>query len=242
MDLNTVAKKALENVIASGKIEQAIEAQIEKTITQLLNEELRPYSEFGKSIEKAVRNSLKIHGNVTLPEYNEQILKVMRKLLAAKTNAVIQKQVADQMAELLTPAPESIKISELIAKYVQHVEEQKKGEVEDNGGYYEDGEIRLIYQNEYGFHRFGLHPDHKNERRSLGGKSMSRFDCDIQFSIHDGLVCDLRFNRKEVEAELFSGPFHDFERMLFQMKAAQTKVEFDVPIGEIDTCYSGSVD
>jgi hypothetical protein len=42
-----------------------------------------------------------------------------------------------------------------------------------------------------------------------------------------GEVFHLSFQNQDVEKHLFAGPFYNFERSLFQMKAAKTRVILD---------------
>lgn len=235
MNLNDVCKKALDNVLASGVIEKTLEEAITKTVSDTIKDLVRPFSEFGKTIKASIEKSLAFPAGsqLDLPTYNEQILQILRARMQAETAAAIEKQVAQQVAELMKPVPESMKLSELVAAYRDRIVEELKDENE----YCESGDIFFIHETEHGFQRFGLHPKRPG---SAYGKPPSRFDCDIQFGVYKSKLHNLKFNSKDVEAALFTGPFYDFERLLFQAKAAQTTIEID--LDQVDTYYSGSGD
>ncbi|MCC7421817.1 MAG: hypothetical protein IT428_16180 [Planctomycetaceae bacterium] len=229
MDLRTTVIESLDKLISSGKVEALVEKYIEATIDSLLKEALRSYGDFGKAIEAKLGEALKLHGDVTIPEYNEVILRVIRNQFEAKTLSVVEKQVAHQLNELLTPVPESINLSALVAAYIERFVEEKK----DDGDYFEGGDITFFAETERGgFTYFALDPTYRTKK----------YECEIRFGVYKERIHHLEFKDKEIEKRLFAGPFYGFQRMIFQLKAAQSRIVFDKPFDEIETYYSGSTD
>lgn len=234
VDFGLIAADAISDLVASGKIELAIRDTIEKTVKGVIERELRDYSEFGKALGAAVSKSLAIHGDIDLPSYNDTILNIVRLQLETETHAVIQQQVAARMKELLQPVPVEIPIEKLVDAYREHLKESMDSGCVCHG----TGEFMFRFKREdwkYGSRYYALDFSESSSDKTP--------DVHVGLSSHGGAtdgaatVYHLRFGSGDVESKLFSGPFYAFERMLFQMKAANTKItgldKFDE--GDVDT-------
>lgn len=227
MDLTVLINASVEKLIASGAIEKAISDKIEKTVLACVTDAMGEYSDFGKVLKKSVGDALKMHGDIDLPSYNDTILKFVAKQLEGKTNAVIQREIEGRLKELLTPAPESIKLSDLVAQYIESVKSKK-----DAGCVcYGDQEkifFRLSKDTSPGFTSIELDEDPKAKPGSS----------DIRFGVYKETIYHLAFNSRDVEKQMFVGPLYGFERMLFQMKAAKTRLIIEDGDAEyIETSY-----
>jgi hypothetical protein len=223
MDLRTEVIAALDRVIASGSIEKAIEDAVGKTVKSIMEDQLRSYSDIGKLIEASVKKSLAMNGELDLPSYNDTLLKIIRKQVQSYTEDTIQRQVAKNLEELLAPPPESIKLSDLVEQYRKHLTNQ----LDEGDGY--SGEFTFLMDHgDRGYTHIELSDDPK----------VKRYNGDIRLGVdREGKIYTLSFGKREVEKDLFAGPFYQFEKSLFQMKAAGTKLILDVESSEIDTSY-----
>jgi hypothetical protein len=217
MELREQVIVALDKVIAAGTIETAIEAAVTKCVTEIINTQMRQYSDFGKQLEEAVKRSLAIGGSLDLPAYNDMLLKIIRKQVATYTDTAVEQQVARNLETLLTPPPETIKLTELVEKYKEWAEERRE----------EPGEITLIMEREGAFTY--IHMDDEPDK--------GKYLCDIQIGLMDGAVYHLKLNGQDTKKDLFVSHFYSFEKLLFQMHVAGTKVIIDAEAGDIDTCY-----
>lgn len=230
MDIREAAIAALDNVIKSGAIEAAIEKKLIETITSCIANELATYSDFGKALTEKVKRSLALSGKIDLPSYNDAILKIVRRQVESRTNAVIQQQVAEQMENLLQPAPEEIKLTELVAQYIEHV----KSRQDDCVCHGHDEQILLKVKDE----SFGGRTIELGESKDGYGDRL-RHTVDITIGVNrDGMMYWLHFRNEDVEKRLFVGPLYGFERMLFQMKAAGSKIRFDADPHDIETTFA----
>lgn len=225
MDLNELIVGTVDNVIASGVIEKTIAAQIEKTVLETIVAAMGKYTDFGKALEKAVAGALKLHGEIDLPSYNDAILKIVARQVETRTNAVIEKQVAERMRELLTPAPESIKLSELVAAFIERVKDRQKSGCVCYG---EQGQITLHVKDD-GHNFTYVEIDEEKDKPA--------YKCQIRFGVHKSEIFSLCFGNMDTEKQLFVGPLYNFERQIFQMKAAKTKVILDHNERDIETTY-----
>lgn len=231
MDFRAATIECLDRLIAAGHVEKCIEEQLAKTIKEIIRSKLENYSDFGKQLSEAVKQSLALNGQLDLPSYNDALLKILRHQVEHLTNATIQQQVAARMKDLLEPPPKEIAISELVEKYIETVKERNARGCVCHG----DEQITLIVERDGNRLDEFVHIHLDDEPRK------KKYDCDIQIDAHKGEVFGLRFRNQDVEKQLFVSELHGFERMLFQMKAAKSKIVFDVPADEIETCYAHSM-
>ncbi len=219
--IESVLRKAMDSVIASGEIEKAIEEQLHKSVAHAIRQSLEPYSEFSKQLAKTIQEAIGLHGKLDLPSYNDAILKITRRLLAEAMDNAIQRQVVGDLETLLSPPPESIKLSTLVELFVKHVKEHEYG-------CYCDGShtvTAILNEGRYkGFHELFLDKE--------TGKLEK--DCDIQIGIHNGELYRLQLGKYNDLKGLFIGPLYGFEQALFAMKAAGTKLEIDCDPSYID--------
>jgi site-specific DNA-cytosine methylase len=118
-ELQQAVSNAFANVVAAGTIEKAIEEKLTSTITSIINEELRSYSDFGKALSEQVKAAMQVDfSNLELPGYNDLILKLIRAQVEHQASTSIAAQVEAQMKELLAPAPAEIKLSELVEEFI----------------------------------------------------------------------------------------------------------------------------
>lgn len=230
MDFKATVEGALAQLIESGKIEEAIADQLEKTVTDVIKAELREWSDFGKQIQAAVKQSLKVDTDLGLPAYNELIVKIVRAKVQNQVGGAIETQIAEQMAELLEPAPESIPLSEIAKQYRSFLEDKRQGDCHCDSD--SDSGNQFTFEVETGVSGYRhIYFDEES------GKS--RWQCAIQISADaEGKVYALSLDREDVGKRLFAGPFWGFERSLFQMRAAGTRIEFDVEPCDVDTYLS----
>jgi hypothetical protein len=63
-----------------------------------------------------------------------------------------------------------------------------------------------------------------------------KWDIDIGIWNRSQTIYHLRIGA-ETEGRIFAGPFHNFERLLFQMKAAGSKIVIDCDPADLDTTF-----
>lgn len=232
MDLRQVLIEGVDRLIASGEVEKKIEATLAKVMNEVIDHELRSYSDFGKQLTEMVKKSFALNGEIDLPSYNHTILAIIRKQVEHSTTTTIQTQVAERMKELLQTPPESITLTDLVAKYIEHVKEHKLAGCVCYGEASHSITCELE-ESDYGFRYVHL-DDEANQPKNR---------CEIVVGISkEGEVFNLRFNNADVEKQMFVGSMYGFERMLFQMKAAKSKLIIDAEPYFLNLSYADHVD
>lgn len=225
-ELEQVVSNAFSNIVTAGVIEKAIEEKLTKTITSIINDELQSYSEFGKQLNEHVKRAVKVDfSQLGIPGYNDLILKIIRQRVDANLNKQIEKHVTEQLDELLAPAPDEIKLSELVADFIKFQAEKQSYSCSCDLperitlGVSTDGSFTHVY----------LDKEHGSDR----------YECPWRIDTMDGRVYSVRINEIDPKNALFIGPMYGFERKLFQLYAAGTKLVIDADVDEIDTSYPG---
>jgi len=231
--ITDIANGAVIAYLKSDKGVAAIEAQVAKTVQEAIRSTLGEYSEFGKQVKEAVAKAFAIHGDIDLPTYNHTILQLIGSYVEKARHDSIQQQVAERMKFLLEPAPAEILLSD--RKYLH--DKSEAGCVCDSS---QNFHVRFQDDAPY-FFKVALSEDEPTKHSPP----------DIMFGVSLGIgagpdgakrggeIYTLSFdNAREVERQLFVGPLYGFERLLFQMHAAKSKVVIDVEdASEVDTYY-----
>jgi len=225
MDLRKAVTDSLDRLIASEAVEKIIETQLQKTITTIVQDALSSYSEFGNQVKASVCNAMKISERIDLPEYNDTILKIIRRHVDAGVNNMLQRQVEQHMADLLVSPPAEIRVSELVEAFRKDLEER------DDDCSCEAKKITFQLDLK----------DHLAGYWSLKlDKDRDAKYCDIQLSVdREGRIYWMSLNREDVDKRLFLGSPRGFERMLLQMKQCGTKLINDSDEAYIETSYGG---
>lgn len=204
-ELKQAVSAAFDKIVASGVIEQAIEKKLTETITSAIDEQLRSYSDFGKSIKEQVSQALAIDlSQAGLPTYGHLVTEIVRRRVETSMTGEFAAQLEKDLAELLAPAPAEITLEQLVEQYIKYYEDGREGEP-----------FTLLIENDgRGFQYVCL----DKEART------SKYSCDYRIGVHDGKVFSLHFGHQDVEKSLFVGPIGGFERLLFQLFSAKSKL------------------
>lgn len=224
-ELETAVVAVFNTMAQSGALEKVIEDRISKTVAECVSNVLGPYSDFGKNLKEHVEKALKIDmRDLGLVGYNETVLKIVRTQLDHNINTIGRARMEQGLAELLADPPAEIKLSVLVEKLKEHNSDSDYREctciVE-----YSDTSYCSDYKRIY------LDKDHKREKR----------ECSVQLAVTgNGEVYSFHVSGQDLKNTMFAGPFYGFDRVLFQMYAAKTKVIIDED--DVSTYYPGHED
>jgi hypothetical protein len=209
-ELQQAVATAFENVVSSGAIEAAIEEKLGQTIIKIIEQQMSSYGDFGEALKARIDEALNIDlREITLPSYGDLIGKIVRTRIDGVMHKEFSEAIDAHLGKLLSPAPAQITLDKLIDDYI----ESKK----DYGGGMLAGHdfTFAIESQDYGYWRIGIDQDPGQELRR----------CGIQIAVtREGCVYSLDINGKDLKERLFVGPLFNFERALFQMYTAKTKL------------------
>lgn len=224
IDLSDAILEAANRLIASGKIEAAIEKHLEATIERLLEEHLRSYSDFGKMLSERIKTAIGVNlEKVTIPEYNT----IIADIVVRKIDAFMQKEGREaldtMLSEMLKAAPAEMKLSELVESFKQWVVNQYDYDPE------EGGEITVIID--------GRAEKYSSRWVYLDRKANTeKYKCEFSFLVSlDETVSYIRARGHSTKEDVFIGGYYGFERDLFRLHAAKTKLIIDKYDTELPT-------
>lgn len=191
----------------NGTIEKIIEAKLEKTVSEIFDEVLRSYSDFGKKLKETVETTLKVDfSQLGFDGYNDIVLKIIQRKMDSAIGLVVRAKLEEGLDDLFKTPPTEIKLSELV--------NQMKGDEFD-----EREECTCIVK----------HRDRGYGRVYLDECPNKNYDeCKYEIAFDDkGTVYQISIDGYKQKEKLFVGPFFGFERTLFQLYAAKTKLIVD---------------
>jgi hypothetical protein len=215
MELEKVVQSELDTIVSEGVVQKIIRKQLESTITSVISDSLREYSDFGKELKDAVKNAMKIDfKELSMVEYNHIVLGVIKEQLdkTLYENAVTPIRTAiTQYIGVLDK--EEWKLSEIISEFTT------KGLDESDEGF----NITLIVEeSSHGYvHVFF---DEKGDKR--------KYDCEYQLDItKEGRVYSFKagkYNPLTEKVDLTKRPIHgSFDTFMFKLYASGIKVIVD---------------
>lgn len=237
IQLNEVFLNTLTKLQDSGELEKIVEKRAIKMMEEVVDDHMRSYSDFGKSLKEHVGKALAFDmSRLNLEQYNHMVLKIVQRQLDHGLYARGEKQITDTMSKLLEVPPEEMKLSELIEDFIEHSID--KSEVPN----YETGEITFHCEEEdftylKGYYKVAFDTE----------KNKDIHDCEYKFSIDDkgfiyGLSLERMWSRKsgDQEKRLFVGDLSGFEKKIFSLMTAKVKIIRDED--EVETSYEGEQD
>ncbi|MGG1659532.1 hypothetical protein [Brevibacillus sp. NRS-1366] len=224
MDLNLIINESLSKLKEEGFLEKVVKSHLEKTIESVINDTLRSYSDFGKSLSKQVEELLQINlKNLDIPSYNQLILATIKDHLNAVVHDQGVSRMKEQLDKLLLTSKDDYKLSELIKELAE--------EVDDLGdlGYEETHEMTLIIDREWSW-LIRIYFDSESNKE--------KYDCkyNINVDAKTGQVDTVRIRDdsyrskkdfKEFDTRAIMGGFYGLEETLFKIYARKANLIID---------------
>lgn len=212
-DLTAAVETAFANIVASGAIERAIETQLEKTVTTLVNDSLERYGDFGKQLREKVSEAMNIDvSRMDLPSYGHFIEKIIARAVDAQLQGEVAKKIEANMASLLADAPAETTLETIVENFKIYVKDRAYGDSIDS-------EITMhIEESSYGYWNIALDKD----------SGVERYRCAFRMAVDDkGEIYSLSIDNEDMNKQLFLRPAVSFERDLYRMFVSGTKIKIE---------------
>lgn len=227
-DISAFAEELVVGYLRTPEGQAAAKKCIVRVLDSAIESATGYNSAFRKRVDAAMARAIQVPEGIEIESYNDAILKIIALQVEHATKDAIERQVAERMKGLLAPIPEEIKLSELVEKYREYLKERL------DGGCVCHGDGRMTF----GEHSEGYKADEFRYFHLDSEPNKDRHRCDIRFGIYKGKMFSLTFQSGDVEKQLFVGQLYGFHRLLFQLKAAQTKIVVDCEPGDVDLEYA----
>ena len=225
-DLIKAVNEAMLKMSADGTIEEMINKHLKDTVNDILRDQLRSYSDFGKMIKEKLKTDLAVSlENVTFAEHNKTLLNLITGIVNNCMTEDAQAKFKTEVNELLGTAPKEIKLSELIIQYIE----------ENNNEFGRDDADRIglvIEKKEYSCIGVALHPKNTQDGYLNKGELINSWQqCDLYMSVKvDKDRGKLRWthDRDGLKPHQFMPTcLRGVSRLLYKMYCAGTVLIFD---------------
>jgi hypothetical protein len=222
-ELETAIVAAFNKMAETGAIQTIIENKIEKTVADILDGILKSYSDFGKNLATHIQQSLNVDlSQLGLVGYNDIVLKIIKAKLDDSINIIGKNRLEKELSELLVNPPAEIKLSQLVTDMKESYQDRGYSQctciVEDSAY---SSTICQAYLRIY-----------------LDAKEKDKNSCEYRLGVTDkGEVYSFNISGRDPAKTIFVGPSYGFDRALFQMYTAKTKLIVDED--EVERYYPG---
>jgi hypothetical protein len=226
-ELAAMAERITREMLDGGSVEAIVRKHVEKTLDDVVKDAFGRYGAFGKAIEQALKHELpgsveKLEG---VAKYNDLVAKMLRCRLNAFYDERARELTEKLLAQLFENPPAEIKLSRLVRSMKEYFSR-------DFMKSHRDGSRRMALevQREGSFTRVAMDPDAKKagyHARYWLSIYHNQGEDQEEVRYSRGTVHHVRINGADMSKELFTGPFHDFERDLFHLHACNTLLVLD---------------
>ena len=220
-ELEQAIQTAFTDMVTSGQLKKVIETNVQKAVESVLSDCFRNYSPFQKALAEHINATLRVDfERLGLAGYNATLLQIIKTKLDAAVFQFAEKQIGEGLAELLQNPPAEIKVSELVAML--------KKQLQEDSSYHEESRPDVVdceVQTDTGIVAgYGQVKLTVKRRGSTDGRCYE-LAIDSEQRVYR---VSLPY-QGDISKRVFAGPFFDFERALFQIYAAKTKLVLDEP-------------
>lgn len=212
MNLEETVQGQLNGLIADGVVEKIIKDQLEATIKSIFNSSLREYSDFGKELEKVIKQSLQVDlSRVSTLKYQQIVTDIVSAQLKEHIASSIQEPINKRIKGILNPLEDRVyKLSEIVDAF-------KQSECDSDS----EGEITLLVEySNYGSVHISIDKE----------ADKSTYDCAYRFSM-DKKECKIYhyvLENRDAGKSVLNKPINgSFDSLIFNLYASKTTIELD---------------
>lgn len=228
IDINEIASAKIKAMEESGEIRKRIEDGVEKTVNEAIDSACKGY-DLRNGISKSVSNLL---GEVA----KEVNFSAYANFLRDRMNEQIERHIKNDMANLMHDSfekmyfniPEDIKLSDILAKYKEYIENHL-----DSDDKKEWGRIDFSFEQEYSCFI-------KIKAGSPKSTRYDRYDKGLEMSLYKhskvskATMSWIRFNGNDFKTSMDLGQLNEFEILMFNLMFTRKEIEVDI---DEDFCF-----
>lgn len=216
MELEKVVQDQLDGLVKEGAVEKIIRSTLEKTITSIIGDVLRDYSDFGKELKKQVAAAMNISfEQMKLVDYNHIVVGVVREQLDKTLLENAIKPISDTLKEYIGGLEKKEwKLSEIISDFSK--------EAHDDYGQFsitltvdESGAGKTVFHH--------IYFDTESRKR--------KHECGYQLDLMDGKIFGFKAGRySSISQDLNltkTSLSRGFDSFIFRLYAAGATIEVD---------------
>lgn len=129
-NLADIIHEIVTEKVTEDAVRQEVAKHVEKFVVDVISSQMRQYSDVGKAIEKALTESLRVD-HLNLPSYGAMVQKLLKSQIEATVQPLIAGRLAEDMQQLLTLAPKTVKLSEIVKEMLEGCSAYQDGQTGD---------------------------------------------------------------------------------------------------------------
>lgn len=213
-NLQEMLNASLASMFENGKAQEIVDAHVERMLKDAVSSVTRSYSEFGKTLEAKLAEHLKVDfEKIDFPAYNHLVTQVVQRALNHTLREDAAKKLEADIREMLAgETPAEITLSQLVGQLKEWAREDC---YEARGKH---AVTALVGELKYGSRYVYLDPLPDKES----------YQCNFHLLIDEaGALRSVRLAGKSVENGLFLGGLYGFERTIFRLYTAKSRLIID---------------
>jgi len=212
--LQEMINTSLVELFDSGKAKEIVDGYVEKMVKDVVSSATRPYSEFGKTLEAKLAEHLQVDfGKLDFPAYNHLVTQVVQRSLRHTLQDDAAKQLEVDLTEMLAgETPKEVTLSQLVEQLKEWAREEAYVAL--------GAEAVTVTIEKTKYDSWWLHLDPEANKE--------KYQC--RFRLHmnmDGTLHSASIGSRDLKTGLFLGSLYGFERTIFRMYTAKTRLIID---------------
>jgi hypothetical protein len=223
--LSAAVQRTVQAQFESGAVAAIVEKQIASSVASIVRDLLSEYSDFGKQLREHIKGNLRVDlSTLSLSEYNQLIISIIRAKLEGHLARIGQERMAADLEKMLgEAAPKEITATDLIRRFKRWA--AHRGDVSRRVAVYIDAPSEDTLAKGY----WHLYLD-TQERTT-------KYACEIQIGVSpEGKMYSCTLSGHDPKKSVFMGALYGFPADLFRLYAAGTRLVWNDPLD------SGSLD
>lgn len=215
IDLNKIVNDTLVKLEKEQFVETVVKKRLEKTITEIVDDTFREWSDFGKNLKEYIRENLNVNlESLGLEGYNSLALAAIKEELDKCITIQGIEKIKETTKEILSDVKPEYTLSEII-------ECLKGASLKAEYEYDEGDSIALIINGE----EDGYKHIYLSEEEPYG---KSKYYYDYQIDINrEGKPYSIKLKGKEIDKNKILGGLYGLDKLLFKIYASGSKIILD---------------
>lgn len=211
INLNKIVNESLVKIETEGYVEQLVESTLKRTLKDVVEDTFRQYSDFGKNLEKHIKENININlDRLGIEGYNGLILTAIKEHLDAILTIHGVDKIKEAIDGMLKDVKEEYTLSEIIRSIKSEVDQEDVG--------YDDILTLLIERSSSGYYHIYLDEEEKDYK----------YSCDYQISIdNEGKPYSIELKGKELDTKKVLGGLWGTDALLFKIYSSGAKIVLD---------------
>lgn len=219
IDLNKIVNDTLGKLEEEKFVETVVKKRLEKTITEIIDDTFREWSDFGKNLKEYIGKNLNVNlENLGLEGYNTLALTAIKEELDKCITIQGIEKIKELTKEILSDVKPEYTLSEII-------ESLKDSSLKEEYEYDEGDSVAIIIDGkDDGYKHIYL----SEEEPTSIYRSVSKYDYDYQIDIDkEGKPYSIKLKNKEIDTKKILGGLYGVDKLLFKIYSSGAKIILD---------------